>query len=115
MTLPDQTETPSSDELTARVRAVDGVADIFTPIGNVAHIPKVVTALVAGEPQRLSTVAVSNGDTSVSVTARIGTHHNASTPDTACDVADVLLESIGANTDAIIHVQVVRIHESLTG
>lgn len=110
MTPPEQTEAPSSDELTARVQAVDGVSDVYTSMVSAAHLSRAVTALVTGQPAHPGSVAVSGGDGALSITARVGTHADASTPDVARDVVDQLLAAVGAHPSAVVTVQVARVH-----
>lgn len=102
---PDLLETA----LTAVVRQVEGVADVFAPRNPVTDLPRVIGALISGDPERVNRVAVEQSDAAVDVTARIGVERRAATPETARDVADALLNAAPADRPVTIAVQVSRI------
>lgn len=102
---------PISDDqpdLVARVRAVDGVTDVYSPRSAVTRIPGLIAAAAGKADDRMAEVAVTLRDGVPLVAARIATASQDSTPDAARRVADALL----ANTpdDARISIQIARIH-----
>jgi len=97
------------DVLTARVVAVYGVSDVYPPALSLAQVSDVLTAAVTGDPQRLDRVRVSSVKDTTAVAVRLGTSIDVATPDTAKQVADVLLAQIPAGLDATVTVQVSRI------
>lgn len=103
-------ETPSENQpdLVARVRAVDGVTDVYSPRSTISRIPGLIAAAAGRADDRMAEVAVTVRDGVPLVAARIATASQDSTPDAARRVADALL----ANTpeDAQISIQIARIH-----
>lgn len=95
--------------LTAAVRDVHGVTDVFAPGGSIAQLPQIVGALATGDPERLNRVRVVSGPESTTVVARIGIAHSASTPEAAREVADALLRAAPVGGDVTVSVQVSRI------
>ncbi|WP_248171806.1 MULTISPECIES: hypothetical protein [unclassified Microbacterium] len=102
-----QSPDPQSD-LVARIRAVDGVTDVYSPRSAIARIPGLIAAAAGAADDRLAEVAVSMRDGVPAVAARIATSAEDSTPAAARRVADALL----ANTppDAVVSIQIARIH-----
>lgn len=95
-------------DLVARVRAVDGVTDVYSPRTALARIPGLVAAAAGASEDRLAEVTVSVRDGEPVVAARIATSSSDSTADSARRVADALLAS--TPPDARIVIQVARIH-----
>lgn len=95
-------------DLVARVRAVDGVTDVYSPRSAVARIPGLIAAAAGAADDRMAEVAVTVRDGMPLVAARIATSSEDRTPDAARRVADALL----ANTpeDARVSIQIARIH-----
>jgi hypothetical protein len=95
-------------DLVARIRAVDGVTDVYSPRSVVARIPGLIAAAAGAADDRMAEVAVTVRDGMPLVAARIATSSEDSTPDAARRVADALL----ANTpeDARVSIQIARIH-----
>lgn len=89
-------------ELSAAVRAVSGVVDVFTAEGALVGIASAVASAVGRDLGRDPVVA----DDEL-VAARIGTSAATSTPDVARHVADTLLER--AAPEARVKVRVARI------
>ncbi|WP_405373103.1 MULTISPECIES: hypothetical protein [unclassified Microbacterium] len=104
------TDLPSGDQtdLVARIRAVDGVTDVYSPRAVVAQIPGLIAVAAGASEDRLAEVAVSMRDGRPSVAARVATSTADKTPAAARRVADALLANTPA--DAHISVQVARIH-----
>lgn len=101
----------SSDEqldLVARVRAVDGVTDVYSPHSALTRIPGLFAAATGTSDDRLAEVAVSIRDGVPVVAARIATSLADSTADSARRVADALLAHTPGDT--AITIQVARIH-----
>lgn len=100
--------TPEPIDLVARVRAVDGVTDVYSPHSALTRIPGLIAAAAGTSDDRLAEIAVSIRDGVPVVATRIATSLADSTAESARRVADALL----ANTppDAQITVQVARIH-----
>ncbi|MDJ0379051.1 hypothetical protein [Cryobacterium sp. PH31-L1] len=97
------------DVLTALVVAVHGVSDVFPPALSLAQVSYMLTAVVTGDPERLDRVHVSSAGGTTTVAVRLGTSIDAATPNTAKQVADVLLAQIPDGLDATVTVQVSRI------
>ncbi len=97
-----------ADDLVARVRAVDGVTDVYSPHSALARIPGLIAAARGTADERTAEVAVSIRDGVPVVAARVATSIDDSTADSARRVADALLAS--TPPDATITIQVARIH-----
>lgn len=97
-----------ADDLVARVRAVDGVTDVYSPHSALTRIPGLIAAARGTSDARSAEVAVSIGDGAPVVAARVATSIDDSTADSARRVADALLAS--TPPDARITIQVARIH-----
>ncbi|MEV8273534.1 hypothetical protein [Microbacterium sp. NPDC077184] len=99
--------TPEPDGgLVSRVRAVDGVVDVYgSPLQQLSGI---LAAATGRSGERQADVAVSMRDGIPRVAARIATDPEYDTPETARRVADVLAEN--SPEDATITVQIARIH-----
>ncbi|AZS44685.1 hypothetical protein BWL13_02279 [Microbacterium oleivorans] len=95
-------------DLVARIRAVDGVTDVYSPRSAIARIPGLIAAAAGADGDRVAEVAVTVRDGMPLVAARIATASHDNTPAAARRVADALL----ANTpgDAQISIQIARIH-----
>lgn len=95
-------------DLVARIRAVDGVTDVYSPRSTVVRIPGLIAAAAGADGDRMAEVAVTVRDGMPLVAARIATASQDNTPDAARRVADALI----ANTpdDARISIQIARIH-----
>lgn len=95
-------------DLVARVRAVDGVTDVYSPHSALTRIPGLIAAATGSSDDRLAEVAVSIRDGVPVVAARIATSIADNAADSARRVADALL----ANTppDARVTIQIARIH-----
>ncbi|WP_439592951.1 hypothetical protein [Microbacterium sp.] len=104
------TTTPPDDQsdLVARVRAVDGVTDVYSPHSTLTRIPGLIASATGASDDRLAEIAVSIRDGAPVVAARIATSIVDSTADSARRVADALLANTPA--DATITIQVARIH-----
>jgi hypothetical protein len=96
------------DDLVARVRAVDGVTDVYSPHSTLTRIPGLIAAAVGTSDDRLAEIAVSLKDGVPVVAARIATSLADRTTDSARRVADALLAQ--TPPDAVITIQVARIH-----
>jgi hypothetical protein len=105
MSLESQDQQP---DLVARIRAVDGVTDVYSPRAAIARIPGLIAAAAGTADDRLAEVAVSIRDGVPAVAARIATSSEDSTPAAARRVADALLDNSPA--DAIVSIQIARIH-----
>ena len=113
------TETPASDHqpasllnpnvLTATVRDVDGVTDLFAPASAITQVPHLVSAIATGQDERYNRVDIATRGVTTDITARIGVGRRIPAPDTARRVADTILDSIGDHPDTIITVQISRI------
>lgn len=106
--IPDAEPGETSDLIT-RVRAVDGVSDIYTPRAAVAQLPGIIAAaagMAADGPTAEILVAVK--DDIPTVAARIATSRLDSTPETARRVADTLLSATPEGTR--ITLQIARVH-----
>lgn len=97
-----------SIDLVARVRAVDGVTEVYSPRSALARLPGAVAAAVGASDDRLADVVVSVRDGIPVVAARIATSVVDSTADAARRVADTLL--LNTPADAAVTIQVARIH-----
>ena len=98
-----------SNELVTRVRAVDGVTDIYTAQPAVARLPGLIAAAAGRSPDGPATeITVASHDGTTEVAARIATSMQDDTVETARRVADTLL----AHTplDAQVTLQIARIH-----
>lgn len=95
-------------DLVARVLAVDGVTDVYSPHSALTRIPGLIAAAAGSSDDRLAEIAVSIRDGVPVVAARIATSLADSTADAARRVADALLA--GTPPDAAITIQVARIH-----
>lgn len=95
-------------DLVARIRAVDGVTDVYSPRSVAARIPGLIAAAAGAADDRLAEVAVSLRDGRPAVAARIATSSEDSTPAAARRVADALLDN--TPPDAVVTVQIARIH-----
>lgn len=100
---------PAPDpELITRVRAIDGVADVYSPRSTLARVGGAVLAAAAGSEELGAEIAVGTSDGMTTVAARIATSSLDETPSTARRVADVLRDS--TPPDSAIVIQVARIH-----
>lgn len=104
----DPTATPLDIALTAVVEQVEGVTDVFAPQHPVANLPRIVGALISGEPVQLNRVEATESDGVMQVTARIGVARSAGAAHTARDAADALLAALAPGEPAVT-VQVSRI------
>lgn len=102
----DSASAPGAD-LTARVRAVDGVTDVYSPRSAVVRLTGVIAA-VGRSDHREAEIAVSVRDGVPVVAARIATAASDDTPQAARRAADVLLEH--SPPDATVTIQIARIH-----
>lgn len=95
-------------DLVARIRAVDGVTDVYSPRSAISRIPGLIAAAAGKADDRMAEVAVTVRDGMPLVAARIATASHDRTPDAARRVADALLANTPA--DAQISIQIARIH-----
>lgn len=104
------TDTSPEDypDLVARVRAVDGVTEVYSPRAAITRIPGMIAAAAGASGDRFAEVTVSVQDGMPVVAARIATSLSDSTAESARRVADTLLAS--TPPDATITIQVARIH-----
>ncbi|WP_065569814.1 hypothetical protein [Microbacterium oleivorans] len=95
-------------DLVARIRAVDGVTDVYSPRSAISRVPGLIAAAAGAADDRMAEVAVTVRDGMPMVAARIATASHDNTPDAARRVADALL----ANTPdgAQVSIQIARIH-----
>ena len=102
-------EPSETHDLITRVRAVDGVSDIYTPRAAIAQIPGLIAAAAGTATDGPSAeILVTVKDDVPTVAARIATSRQDSTPDTARRVADTLLAHTPEGTR--ITLQIARIH-----
>ena len=95
--------------LTATVRDVDGVTDLFAPAPAVTQVPHLVSAIATGEQERYNRVDIATRGGATTITARIGVGSRIPAPDTARRVADTILDSIVNQPNTIVAVQISRI------
>lgn len=102
-------ELPAPHELVTRVRAVDGVTDIYAPAPTAARLPALIAAAAGISPDGpASEIVVTSTDDETTVAARIATSSQDDTVETARRVADTILAQ--TPLDAHVTVQVARIH-----
>lgn len=100
-------ETEPTTDLAARIRAVDGVTDVYAfPVG-LARISGLVGAATGTSDDASADIAVTVRDGVPTVAARIAASVVDSAPEAARRVADVLLA--GTPEDARITIQIARI------
>ncbi|WP_413354200.1 hypothetical protein [Microbacterium sp. 1P06AB] len=116
MTGPLSTDRPADNpdgqadqlDLVARVRAVDGVTDVYSPRSAISRVPGLIAAAAGAADDRMAEIAVTVRDGTPLVAARIATASHDNTPAAARRVADALLTN--TPEDAQISIQIARIH-----
>ena len=99
----------ASHELVTRVRAVDGVTDMYAPRPSLSQLPGRLAAAAGISPDGpASEIVVTAQDGITTVAARIATSLHDDTVETARRVADTLLTNTPLETS--VTVQVARIH-----
>ena len=100
--------TPIAPDFVTRIRAVDGVTDVFSyPVG-LARVPGVIAAATGAAEDRTTDLAVTVRDGVPTLATRIATSAGDRAPDAARRVADALLDLTPPNVR--IAIQVARIH-----
>lgn len=102
----DRVDPPA--DLVARVRAVDGVVDVYSSRSALARISGAIAAATGASDDRTAEVAIAMRDGRPAVDVRVATSASDSTPDAARRVADLLLGSIPE--EQTVEIQIARIH-----